>query len=151
MKTLTLTQPWASLVASGAKQIETRSWGTSYRGPLAIHAAKGFSRGCKELCFYSPFNEELAKADFQRIVQLPVGMVVATCELMRVLPITSFATVRIQAREYCGIELSDREGAFGDYGPGRFAWVLKNVKRLDEPVPAKGALGLWEWSPTEEG
>lgn len=39
VKTLTLLQPWASLVACGAKKIETRSWATKYRGPLAIHAA----------------------------------------------------------------------------------------------------------------
>ncbi len=41
MRTLTLTQPWATLVALGAKTIETRSWQTSYRGPLAIHAGQG--------------------------------------------------------------------------------------------------------------
>ena len=41
MKALTLTQPWATLVAMGAKRIETRSWTTNYRGPLAIHAGKG--------------------------------------------------------------------------------------------------------------
>src|SRR5258708_5270609 len=40
VKALTLWQPWASLIAVGAKTIETRSWSTSYRGPLAIHAAK---------------------------------------------------------------------------------------------------------------
>ena len=40
MKTLTLLQPWAMLVALEAKRIETRSWGTWYRGPLAIHADK---------------------------------------------------------------------------------------------------------------
>jgi len=40
MKALTLWQPWASLVATGAKRIETRSCVTKYRGPLAIHAAK---------------------------------------------------------------------------------------------------------------
>jgi hypothetical protein len=44
MKALTLTQPWATLVAIGAKTIETRSWPTSYRGPLAIHAAKGYPK-----------------------------------------------------------------------------------------------------------
>jgi hypothetical protein len=38
MKVLTLHQPWASLVAAGVKTIETRSWRTHYRGPLAIHA-----------------------------------------------------------------------------------------------------------------
>jgi hypothetical protein len=36
MKALTLIQPWASLVAIGAKRVETRGWRTSYRGPLAI-------------------------------------------------------------------------------------------------------------------
>ncbi len=41
MKTLTLTQPYASLIAFGAKRIETRTWATTYRGPLAIHAADG--------------------------------------------------------------------------------------------------------------
>lgn len=39
MKALSLRQPWASLVALGVKTVETRSWSTSYRGPLAIHAA----------------------------------------------------------------------------------------------------------------
>lgn len=38
MKALTLHQPWASLIALGYKTIETRSWATSHRGPLAIHA-----------------------------------------------------------------------------------------------------------------
>ena len=32
VKALSLTQPWATLVAMGAKRIETRSWATSYRG-----------------------------------------------------------------------------------------------------------------------
>ncbi len=38
MKALSLWQPWASLIALGVKTIETRSWATNYRGPLAIHA-----------------------------------------------------------------------------------------------------------------
>ena len=39
MKALTIWQPWASLIARGVKQYETRSWATKYRGPIAIHAA----------------------------------------------------------------------------------------------------------------
>lgn len=49
MRAITLTQPWSSLVARGQKKIETRSWQTSYRGPLAIHAAKGFPGYAKRL------------------------------------------------------------------------------------------------------
>src|ERR1700694_3122793 len=40
MKALSLWQPWASLIAMGLKEFETRHWATSYRGPLVIHAAK---------------------------------------------------------------------------------------------------------------
>lgn len=40
MKAITIWQPWASLLAHGMKQYETRSWATKYRGPIAIHAAK---------------------------------------------------------------------------------------------------------------
>ncbi len=39
MKCLSLRQPWASLVASGRKTIEVRSWRTHYRGPLVICAS----------------------------------------------------------------------------------------------------------------
>lgn len=39
LKAITIWQPWASLIACGAKQYETRSWKTDYRGPIAIHAA----------------------------------------------------------------------------------------------------------------
>lgn len=40
MRGLTIRQPWASLIAAGVKTVETRSWSTSYRGPLLIHAGK---------------------------------------------------------------------------------------------------------------
>ena len=39
MRALSLRQPWASLIADGHKTIETRTWRTRYRGPLAIHAS----------------------------------------------------------------------------------------------------------------
>lgn len=39
MKALTLKQPWADQIMTGAKTIETRTWSTKYRGPLVIHAA----------------------------------------------------------------------------------------------------------------
>ena len=39
MLTLSVRQPWASLIAWGDKTIEHRSWSTTYRGPLLIHAS----------------------------------------------------------------------------------------------------------------
>jgi hypothetical protein len=46
MKAISLWNPWAYAVPLGLKGVETRSWATNYRGPIAIHAAlnrKGIS------------------------------------------------------------------------------------------------------------
>ncbi|NYT68747.1 ASCH domain-containing protein [Pusillimonas noertemannii] len=44
MKALSIRQPWAWLIVHGHKPIENRSWRTTYRGPLLIHAAQGMTR-----------------------------------------------------------------------------------------------------------
>jgi hypothetical protein len=41
--------------------------------------------------------------------------------------------------------IPEPERSFGDYSPGRFMWLLTNIRALPEPIPAKGALGLWEY------
>lgn len=151
MRTLTLTQPYASLVAIGAKRIETRSWSTSYRGPLGIHAAKGFPGWAKGLCESRMFcnalgwpvcpselTQEWLDDNAARIKSLPRGTVVATARLVKCVPVELLGTI-IQP-------FTEQEQAFGNYEPGRYAWLLEDVRQLPEPVPAKGALGLWEWS-----
>lgn len=164
MKVLTLTQPWATLVAIGAKQIETRSWATSYRGPLAIHAAKGLGpvggmRGLIDLCEREPFWGVLREAlrvsvlrpgDAETIAnELPRGEIIAVCELALVVP-TGLFEPEGRWMQFRGDgsrpvwRLTDQERAFGDYTPGRFAWLLADIRPLPEPIPAKGALGLWE-------
>jgi len=81
VKALTLTQPWAYLVAVGAKTIETRSWRATYRGPLAIHAAKGFPREAIELCFKEPFASVLKQFGVRTPGDLVRGAIIATCRL----------------------------------------------------------------------
>ena len=39
--------------------------------------------------------------------------------------------------------IGDDERAFGDYGEGRWAWLLAEPRLLDRAVPMKGALSLW--------
>ena len=48
MKALSLWQPWASAIALGHKRIEPRHWTTSYRGLIAIHAAKRWTADERE-------------------------------------------------------------------------------------------------------
>lgn len=45
MKALSVRQPWASLIASGRKSLELRSWSTKYRGPVLILAGSSIWRG----------------------------------------------------------------------------------------------------------
>ena len=40
MKALSVKQPWANMIASGEKTIETRTWMTSFRGPILIISSK---------------------------------------------------------------------------------------------------------------
>lgn len=42
--------------------------------------------------------------------------------------------------------LTDQERAFGDYSPGRYAWLLDDIQPMMQSIPARGALGLWEWT-----
>jgi hypothetical protein len=46
VKALSIRQPWASLIVSGHKTIETRTWPTPYRGDLLICAARNAAPGC---------------------------------------------------------------------------------------------------------
>jgi hypothetical protein len=41
MKAISVQQPWAWAIFNG-KPVENRTWSTSYRGPLLIHAGKKF-------------------------------------------------------------------------------------------------------------
>jgi activating signal cointegrator 1 len=147
VRAISLWQPWATLVAIGAKRIETRSWSTQYRGPLAIHATKAFPPIAQQYVETEPFWSRLRAARCHQY-NLPRGVIVATCRLVDV--------VRIRATEPRAlsdgqpVEISLEELAFGDYKPGRYAWILGDVVRLEEPIPVRGGVGLWEWSPPPE-
>jgi hypothetical protein len=133
MKALSLTQPWASLVVAGAKKLETRSWPTYYRGPLLIHAAKGFPLGARAVCHRAPFCHALAAAGFHHVGELPLG---------QILGIVTLTGCISTAKALEGIDAS--EHSFGDYGVGRFAWQFTEPLLFDEAIPCRGSLGLWK-------
>lgn len=132
MRILTLTQPWASLVAIGAKRIETRSWATKYRGPIAIHAAKGMTSGDRLVCFNRPFSQHLDEWCLTANT-LPRGAIVAVATLDKIVT-TEYALTMSS--------MTNDERAFGNYKPDRYAWLLSDVRHLREPIACKGALGL---------
>jgi activating signal cointegrator 1 len=114
MKALSLWQPWASLVALGIKTIETRSWETKYRGPLAIHAAKKrphnvWTDDNQNLGGSDPLTNMIAdRVDCEHLFDIseasndpgyfchrwrgPLGAVVATCELLYCAPVLTYCS-----------------------------------------------------------
>ena len=145
MKTLTLTQPWATLVAIGAKSAETRSWYTNHRGPIAIHAAKAYPVDCRSLVSQPAFLQALNKGSYSVSTPLPRGVVLCTATLVACVGIDGDdETTREMLAAF---EIPPHpEIEFGNYEAGRFAWILKNVVPVIPPLPAKGMLRLWEWN-----
>ncbi len=141
MMCISLWQPWATLMVMGAKLNETRSWPTSHRGPLAIHAAKKWNRELESLCFQEPFARTLSKLrpneggmfHLEDILAkvLPFGAIVGVVNVIRCLRIDTFSVIEPDER------------AFGDYTPGRFMWQTTSARQLKTPVPYRGAQGLF--------
>jgi hypothetical protein len=148
MKALTIKQPWATLIATGAKRVETRSWSSRYRGLLAVHAGAGFPKLGQRASLDSAFAIEIANDP------LPLGAVIATCRLVSCIPTRGLQQNRVIAMDpetrCADFVMTDEERNFGDYAEGRWAWLLADVKPLPVPIPARGRLGLWNWElPTE--
>lgn len=131
---LSMTQPWATLVTLSAKRVETRSWGTPYRGWIAIQAAKTFPGDAKLLCREKPFNKYIGT-----ISELPLGTIIALARV-EVVNSTPYQRMVLETQQ---CESARDELAFGDYSDGRYAWVFDSIVKLKEPIPHKGALGLW--------
>lgn len=136
-RAISLTQPWATLVAIGAKRIETRSWEAKYRGWIAIHAAKAFPRDCMALCSRGPFCDSLEAADLGKPYFLPTAAVIAVAELYD-----------CRCTEDLDGKIDRIELAFGNYSPFRFGFLTRGARRLRKPIPMRGMLGIWRMPQT---
>jgi activating signal cointegrator 1 len=148
MRGLSVIQPWATLLAIGAKAFETRDDRSPvsplYRGQIAIHASKRYPRHLQELEDEEPFRSALK--DVPR--PLPTGCIIALGAITACEPTSRFARERDRAlAETFAVQpiyISDEEYAFGDFYPeGRRAHHVELVMPLRDPISCRGALGLW--------
>lgn len=150
MKAISLWQPWANLVIYGDKRIETRSWKTNYRGRIAIHATR-----------HKKFPHEVWAAIADTLGIDPAkykgswlyytehgvgswsfGVILGTVGIVDCVPI----------EELYGTEYdTPKERALGDWSEGRYGWILKAPERFKQPIPARGAQGLWTWEHPDGG
>jgi activating signal cointegrator 1 len=129
---LSLIQPWAqALFIPGLKRIETRPWRTNYRGRIYIHGSKGFPKKAKAF-----FAAEVEAERLAWDANLPLGAIIGHVDL-----------VDIKRAADLVPSISDIEYWYGDYSPGRWGWITENPVLLPEPIPAKGQLGLWKFTP----
>jgi hypothetical protein len=137
VRTVSLWQPHATLVARALKLNETRSWEIDYRGPLAIHASK---RKYKPAEYPQELRTQMLMdgVDSYGFVYGAVLCIVDVVDCVRASEI----------RE----RLSPRELIYGNYdeteGP-RFAWVMNNVRVLPKPVELVGHQGIFHWADGE--
>lgn len=150
MKAISLFQPWATLVATGAKTIETRSWRTHHRGPIAVHAGRKKSRANDLLCIEpGPIHDAMVRSghvveEGDDVVKLSyvVGAIVAVAHLVDCVQVGAAGSITI-AYDDVLIPPDEPERSFGDYAPGRFAWVLADVRRLVTPIRCEGGRRLF--------
>ena len=118
---LSVRQPYAGLIASGIKTIELRSWKTKYRGTLYVHASR------------EPDRAACRRLDIDR-QGLECGAIIGAVRLRDVV-------------WYGDDDLDARIDAHmsGAGVPACYGFLLDCPRRLPEPIPAKGRLGLWRF------
>ncbi len=120
---LSLSQPWAYAVLFLGKGIENRRWPTCYRGPITLHAAKSWDREgltwLEDKGFIVPERGDPG---------MEQGAYVGT------------ATIT-DCWELTGDEDPYYERPFWASGP--WCFVLRDVKALGTPIPARGQLGIY--------
>lgn len=121
MKALTLWQPYASAIAVGLKKYETRSWKTSYRGPLVIHAS------------VKPLTKEYQLLANQYHIPIVSGEIAAIVELVE---------YQIMTQELITSQ-SQVEIDLGDWRVGRYAWKFENIRLPKQSIKISGHQGLW--------
>lgn len=166
MKALTIRQPWATLIALGVKTIETRSWRAPQAligQTIAIHAGNHRPKDVYQNAHYGPFDfpqifaplydygkcvdpQESSDGEWWRYRWAgPLGAIVATATLADCVPMVAdcgaadVVHLAIEPARLCRnwttTGVSDQL-PFGDFQPGRWAWLLTDVKPTTEHCPA---------------
>ena len=117
MKALSLKQPWATLIVTGIKLIENRTWVSNYRGPLLIHASKTWDENGARWVMHN-FGE---LKGFIRSSNHIKGSIIGKVKMID-----------------CVSE-SNSKWFFGPYG-----FVFTEPIEFYEPTPYRGQLGIFD-------
>lgn len=129
MKALTLWRPWPELILRAGKDVENRSWATTYRGPLAIHAGKAFDASVAAsrvpLDLHPRWEYPVLGADS------PQGLV----------GVVDLIGVHYAGDDHCQHAPMPMCSRWAQ--PACWHWQLANPRLLARPIPCRGRQGLW--------
>lgn len=144
MKALSIKQPWASLIATGIKDIENRTWRCKFRGRIYIHAAcKRSFRGMSGL------NPEMMGAlndrDIYEEWDYPLGAIIGEVDIIDCVINHDSIWAEKMAYNVCpdtGLHVLRKGQKYV------WNWVLANPVLYDKPIESvKGKLSFWEYNP----
>ena len=136
LKVLTLHQPWATFILAGLKTFETRSWWTSHRGLLGIHASLRRPVEGWGLLDQPAIVEAAVQAGLStNLDDYPVGQLLGTVQVL-------------SCRQASPVfrPPTKLEGLVGDWTDGRWVWELATPVAFDAPVALPGRQGIWHWA-----
>lgn len=121
MRVLSVQQPWARCIAAGVKPVENRTWTTTYRGLVIVHAStRPDLAGDTDPLVVAAFGPDAP-------VGAPTGVAVAVVELVGV----------------CAASTAGRPCGCGPWArPGLYHWQVTNPLPLQQPIRYRGSLGL---------
>jgi len=135
--TLTIRQPWASLIIAGIKTIENRSWRppNKYLGKrIAIHAGGMLELDALDQPWVKPHIPKLPNP-------LPRGAVIGTVVITnKIIPPGSLEELRMRDQGDPTLEW---------WMPDHHGWLLTDPQPLSDPIHAQGSMGIWLWEPPE--
>lgn len=142
MKCIVLWEPWATLMAIGAKTIETRAYPTSHTGPLAIASGKRIVPDFGQICHREPFRKALVSAGYDEMecYEAQLGKIIAYVDVIGSRQVNSHAMERLgnTGQGVYMIPPPEPEFSFGNYAEGRHGWLTKNPRKLARPIPIVG-------------
>ncbi|MDI3420719.1 ASCH domain-containing protein [Streptomyces luteolus] len=121
--TLTISQPYAGLIMASVKDVESRSWATKYRGPLAVHA--GMQRHRDDPGVPVTASMRVQGRDEALALDEVYGALLGWVTLVDV--------------------VTDHPSQWAQ--ESMFHWVLAEPRLLDEALPMQGKQGLWRYQP----
>jgi hypothetical protein len=124
MKCLSLKQPYSFLLSSGEKTIELRKWNTKFRGEFLIHSSKQTDvENCRRL-----------RIDDSNLI---TGAIIGSAFLYDVKKYSNNEDFIKDKNRHFAADAKYLEGY-------RYGFLVKNAKKLNQPIPYSGKLGFFE-------